>query len=243
MAGVYRRRRRAPRSEGSRVEVRAVGKGRALRIDGTFASWYAPGAVPTGSVWEAIAAPLLLLPPERRRKVLVLGLGGGSAARIARVLAPRARIVGVEVDPEVVRAARRWFDLEEVGVEVVTADAFAYLRSARRRYDAILEDVFVGRGRGVHKPDWLPEPGLVLAARRLSPGGVLISNAIDEAAEVARALRPLSPSLLRIDVDDYDNRILVGAPAGATGRGLRSAVAAHPWLGPAAAGLSFQTLS
>lgn len=238
MAAVYRRGARTPRS---RVEVRVGRRGRALRIDGTFASWYAPEAEPVGSVWEAIAAPLLLLPPARRRSVLVLGLGGGSAARIARTLAPGARIVGVELDAGVVRAAERWFDLSRLDVEVVIADAHAFLRRTRRRFDAVLEDVFVGRGRAVHKPPWLPRPGLALAARRLAPGGVLVSNALDEAPAVAGAMRRLMPATLEIGVRDYDNRILVGAPAGATARRLRAAVRAHPWLRGAAAGLSFRT--
>jgi len=54
------------------------------RIDGTFASWYEPGRAVTGSVWDALAAPILLLPRARRSRVLILGLGGGSAARIVR---------------------------------------------------------------------------------------------------------------------------------------------------------------
>jgi spermidine synthase len=243
MAAVYRRGRRASRSRPARVEVRVARGGRSLRIDGTFASWYAPGSPPTGSVWDALAAPLLLLPPARRRSLLVLGLGGGSAARLARRLAPRAAIVGVERDPEVVAAARRWFDLDALGIEVVVADAEAYLRRSRRRFDAILEDVFVGRGRGAHKPEWLPEPGLALAKARLAPGGLLVSNAIDEADAVARTLRALRPALLQIEVEDYDNRILIGAPRSATARLLRAAVSAHPLLGGAASRLCFRTLA
>jgi hypothetical protein len=94
----------------------------------------------------------------------------------------------------------------------------------------------------VHKPEWLPDPGLALAAARLAPRGLLISNAIDEAARVARALRAVRPNVLQIEVEDYDNRILVGAPRTATGRILRARVAAHPLLAPAAARLRFRTL-
>ena len=36
-----------------------------------------------------------------------------------------------------------------------------------RRFDAVLEDVFIGYGDDVHKPDWIPHPGLDLAARRV----------------------------------------------------------------------------
>jgi len=225
------------------VQVRESRQGRALRIDGTFASWYAPGSPLTGSVWDALAAPLLLLPPPRRRSVLVLGLGGGSAARVVRTIAPRARIVGVERSAEVLRAARRFFDLGELDVEVVHADARRYLERTRRHFDAIIEDIFVGSGRAVRKPDWLPCPGFARAARRLRRGGLLVSNSIDETAGVAREMRALFASTLHIAIEGYDNRVVVGGPAPIGGRALRTAVAAHPVLSATLGHLSFRALS
>ena len=213
-----------------RVEVRVTRRGCALRVDGTLASWYAPGLPVTGSVWDALAAPILALPPARRRNVLVLGLGGGSVARVLRAVAPRVRIVGVETNREVLRAARRWFDLDEVGVEVVEADAVAYLSRSRRRYDLVVEDVFVGRGRAVHKPDWLPRPGLALAAARLSPQGVLVSNTLDESRAVAAELGRLFPSRLSIEVAGYDNRVFAASRRRLSAGALRDAVRADPVL-------------
>lgn len=234
--------RRLRQVDRSRVAVKVDRGARSLRIDGTFASWYRPGVAITGSVWDALAAPLLLLPRPRRNRLLLLGLGGGSAARVARALAPRAQITGVEIDAEVVRAARRWFDLDGLGVDVVRMDARRYLETTRRRFDIILEDVFVGRGRSVHKPDWLPAPGLALAASRLRQGGVLASNAIEEAAEVTRVMRGLLASILRIDVQDYDNRIVVGASFPLSGLALRSAVRRSPVLKTTAGQLRIRAL-
>ncbi|MFP8874131.1 MAG: hypothetical protein VCB42_06300, partial [Myxococcota bacterium] len=62
-------------------------------MDETLASFQRPGEITTGSVWDAMAAPLLALPASRRGRVLLLGLGGGSVARIVRALAPEALIV------------------------------------------------------------------------------------------------------------------------------------------------------
>ena len=233
---MYRGGRRA------RVSVRTRGGGLELRVDGTFASFLVPGRATTGSVWDALAVPLLLLPPRRRRRVLVLGLGGGSAARLVRALAPAAHVVGVELDAEVLRVARRRLGLDALGLEVVRADAREYLAAGRRRFDAILEDVFVGRGRGVRKPDWLPEPGLALAARRVAPGGILVSNALDEAPAVERVLGCLFPARLRVEVAGYDNRIVVGGAAGLSGRELRRRARAEPLLAHARPRLSFRTL-
>lgn len=233
MAGLYRRGR-------TRVVERA-GR-RELRIDGTFASSFEPGRVTTGSVWDALAAPLLLLGPRPGPRILLLGLGGGSAARIVRALSPRARITGVEIDPDVVEAARRWLDLDAVGVEIVTADARDYLAGSRGRFDAVLEDVFVGRGRAVHKPAWMLDGGLERAAGRLTARGILASNALDEAPQVSRRLAALFPARLAIRVRDYDNRILVGGPPGLSGAALRSRVAGSPLLAPTLPALHFRTL-
>lgn len=213
-----------------RVHVQGGRAGRELIVDGTFASFYRPGSVTTGSVWDAIAAPLLSLPVGRRRNVLVLGLGGGSAARIVRALAPAARIVGVELDREVIAAARRHLDLDELGVEVVQGDALGFLRADSRRYDAVLEDVFVGCGDAVHKPGWIPRPGLELAARRLAPDGVLVCNTLDEAPDVARALAARFPSVVSIDVEDYDNRIFAAGRALPDAATLRAALRESPVL-------------
>jgi spermidine synthase len=238
MAGLY-----ASKATPSRVEVRVGRRGRALRINGAFASWYVPGRPGTGSVWDALAAPLLLLPPMRRRSVLILGFGGGSAARIVRALAPRAVIVGVERDPEVLRAAREHFDLDEIGVQIVESDARRYLGKTRRQFDAILEDVFVGTARAIRKPDWLPTPGLARAARHVARGGILVSNTIDETTAVAAEMRRLFPATLGIEIEEYDNRVVVGGPSVISGRLLRAAVAHDRVLSSTMSRLRFRRLS
>jgi len=227
---------------GPRVEVKIGRRGRALRIDGTFASWYEPGLPITGSVWDALGAPLLLLPPARRRRVLILGLGGGSVARVVRALAPGAKIVGVEMSGEVLRAARRHLDLDSLDVEVVQADAREYLARCRRSFDMVIEDVFLGETRNLHKPDWLPAPGYGQAARRLAAGGLLVSNTIDETRAVARELRRHFPATLSIEVEDYENRVLVAGPRALSARNLRAALGRDAVLAETLPRLSLRTL-
>jgi len=212
-----------------------------LRVDGTWASSWRPGSALTGSVWDALVAPLAWLPPARRRSVLVLGLGGGSAARLVRAIAPECRVVGVEASAEVIDAARRWFELDALEIEVVHDCARHFLRRCRTRFDLVIEDVFVGEGRAVHKPDWLPAPGLAAAARCVRGGGLLVSNALDEVRDVARTMRDLFPGSVRIGIEGYDNSIVVGGPGSLSALGLRAAVAAHPLLRETLARLSFRT--
>jgi len=224
----------------NRVRVVLRGGRRTLRIDGSFASTWEPGRETTGSVWDGIAAGLLALPARRRRSVLLLGLGGGSAARVVRAVAPRARIVGVEIDPGVVRAARRWFDLDALGVEVVTDDAARYLARTRRRFDAVLEDVFMGDRRRLRKPPGFPLPALDHVRRVLRPGGVAVCNTLDESAEVRAALAERFARLVRVEIDDYDNQIFVASDGPLSAAALRDAMAADPVLAPSLRALSFR---
>jgi SAM-dependent methyltransferase len=217
---------------------------RTLVVDETFASFYRPGEIVTHCVWDAIAAPILWLEPSRRRRILILGLGGGSIARLARALAPDAEILGIELDRDVVRLAREHLDLDALDIQVEIADALEWLRTAPHahgRFDVILEDIFIGAGDDVHKPDWIPEPAHPLAWKRLARGGVFVSNTLDERGRVAKALRERFPALVAIGTEDYDNAVLVGGPAGLDGRALRARVIADEILRESASILSFRT--
>ncbi len=249
MARAYAGGARPERARAAKPRVRLEDSdgARSLVVDETFASFYRPGELATRCVWDAIAAPLLFLPPKRRRRILILGLGGGSVARLARAIAPNAEIVGVELDAEVVRLARAHFDLDRLGLRIELADARAWLEAQSRagaravRFDAVLEDVFIGRGDAVHKPDWIPEPAHRHAAALLARGGVFVSNTLDEHGRVTAAMRERFASVAEIQVVDYDNRILVGGDAALSGSALRRVVASSPILRESLPVLSFRT--
>lgn len=226
------------------MRIEDDGETRTLVVDETFASFYRPGEVLTHCVWDAIAAPILWLPPARRRRILVLGLGGGSIARLARALAPKAEIKGIELDAEVVRLSRKHLELDDVGIDIEIADASVWLEDHAKdatRYDVILEDIFIGEGDDVHKPDWIPEPAHRLARGLLARGGVLVSNTLDEHGRVAKEMRAHFEDVIAIGTEDYDNRVLVASSGGLTGAALREKVAASPVLKPSLPILSFRS--
>jgi spermidine synthase len=156
-------------------------------------------------------------------------------------MAPDAEVVGVELDREVVRLARAHLALDELDIRVEIADALGWLEQAKGSFDAILEDVFIGRGDDVHKPDWIPEPAHRLARARLSRGGVLVSNTLEESARVAKQMRDSFESVVSIETEDYDNRVLVAGSGGLSGAELRRCVAASPVLRESLPILSFRT--
>jgi SAM-dependent methyltransferase len=209
------------------VVVRRVRGGLELRIDGTQASVHRPGGALTGVVWWALASPVLLLPRTRRPRVLLLGLAAGSVARALRALDSDAEIVGVELDRDVVRLARSHFDLDRLRLELVVGDALEFLERDRRRFDLIVEDLFVGKSRCVRKPDGLLGEGYRLIRKRLRPGGYIVSNTIHEMPAVVRALRPFGGRIVSLDVRGHWNRITVCGRDLPSARVLRKALASR----------------
>jgi len=85
----------------------------------------------------------------RPKNVLMAGLGGGAMVRFLQKHDPGVTIDVVEIDPEVVRIAGKYFGVESDGrVNIVTADVFAYLKKTDERYDVIYMDAFLEPSRG-----------------------------------------------------------------------------------------------
>jgi spermidine synthase len=150
---------------------------------------------------------------------------------VLRVLDPGAHVVGVERDRTVLRLARSHFGLDGLRVEVVVDDVFRYLRREGRRFDLVVEDVFVGALRTVHKPPGLLE-AYPLIARRLRPGGLVVSNTIHESPAVVRAMKEFSGRVVSLDVKRHWNRIVIGGDGLPPAREVRRRLAAVASLAP-----------
>ncbi|MFK7991291.1 MAG: spermidine synthase [Sandaracinaceae bacterium] len=217
--------------------------GRELRVGGTSASWYQPGRLLTGSVWDALAVPLVALPARSRRQLLILGLGGGSAAHLLRAAAPEARIVGVELEEKVVTLARRHFELDRLSLEIQIEDASAFLERDAGGWDFILEDCFIGVDGDLGKPAWFLEHGVEACADRLAPGGVFVVDTIHESGLLCAQMRDRFAHVVGIRLEDCTNHVLVGTDRELDASSLRAAVKAHPLLSDALGNLRFRTLT
>jgi len=107
-------------------------------------------------------------------RVLEIGTGGGRTAWYLHKLFPKAEITTVELDPEVVRLAKKYFRVsEEPGFKIVTADGRLALTQSTGAYNAILVDAY----RGPFVPFHLLTKEFFEAAKsKLSPGGVMVQN-------------------------------------------------------------------
>jgi predicted membrane-bound spermidine synthase len=136
-------------------------------------SVWRPDTVLTGGEWDMfLVVPALLGRPVQR--VATLGNAGGTTARALGVFSPQARIDGVELDPAVTRAARRFLGLgDNPRLHVVTADARPFLRRTHTRYDLVLVDAY----RPPYVPFYLAtEEFFRLVRDRLAPDGIVALN-------------------------------------------------------------------
>jgi spermidine synthase len=127
-----------------------------------------------------IAAGERLFADIERRGLAYLFLGGGAYTLPRRVAErdPRARITVVELDPEVTRAAYRWFGLRpEHGIHTIHGDARAVAAGlAPQSFDRLFVDVYDGSETVPYGLVTLE--GMRELARLLRPGGVLVMNVI-----------------------------------------------------------------
>lgn len=136
--------------------------------------------VPGHAFVETLCAPLLAV--ERPQRVLVLGLGGGGLVRVLHARLPDTAIEAVEIDPEVVRLAAKWFGVVPgPRLQVFTDDAAKFVAHARATYDIIWVDAFLDPAAAGTDDAGVPEElrgksFLAQLRARLSPGGVAAFN-------------------------------------------------------------------
>lgn len=120
----------------------------------SYQSLWKEGSLLTGAYYDAfLLAPLLAekLPGERLR-VLIVGLGGGTASRQIEGLfggRHRLEIDGIEIDPGLVRAAAPFFKMnteEQPHLRILSdLDGRAFLRCVGEPYDVVLLDAYAGQ--------------------------------------------------------------------------------------------------
>lgn len=118
----------------------------------------------------------MFIRPEIRR-VLIIGLGGGTLPMAIQKVAPEARIDTVEIDPAVLDVARRFFGFAPgPRHEVHIDDGRAFVQRAKadgRQYDLVMLDAF---DTTYIPPHLMTREFLEEVKSLLTPGGILAAN-------------------------------------------------------------------
>lgn len=161
------------------------GRVRVLRTGGVYQSATHLGARRMEPVFEYYRAfgRLFDLRPDARQ-LLAIGGGGFAFPKLVAAEHPGVRTDVVEIDPAVVRIARRWFYLDDAvalaragsgDLQVICDDGRRFLEREPGPYDAVILDAFVGE---TPVRSLATVGALRLVRRALAPGGLLLMNVV-----------------------------------------------------------------
>ncbi|MBD3670989.1 MAG: fused MFS/spermidine synthase [Gammaproteobacteria bacterium] len=182
---------------------------------------------PDRLVLEYTEAMMLALAwqPEPKR-VLLLGLGGGSQARYLLRHFPECQLDAIEVLPRVTELAREFFslpDTDRLTVYHMEAEAFMQSGHLKESYDLILADAFDHNGPVVSVFD---ETFLQALNQALAPDGVCVFNmwqtdARDYAEVCHRVQSAMACDLYDVPLtEDPENIVLIATQAASTQKSL-----------------------
>ena len=127
--------------------------------------------------------------PPQPKKILMIGLGGGSISTYLALAMPEVAIDTIELDPGVISAAKKYFGLRETArVRYLTGDGRLLLRRSQTKYDLILVDAFRGGFVPFHL---LTREFYASLKEHLTPGGAVTFNIHDGTKLYFSTLRTL----------------------------------------------------
>src|SRR3989344_8474771 len=162
-----------------------------------------------GVVYDVWRSTLKKVKGKRQeiKDCLILGLGGGSAAKLVRKFWTEAKITGVDLDPVMIGLGKKYLGLDKLGVDIKIGDAVDFVKKSqiqnsksKLKYDLILVDLYVG--------DEFPEKFetevfLKLILKPLTDGGIVVFNRLyygEKRAEAMRLLKTLEKVYKKVDV-------------------------------------------
>lgn len=108
-------------------------------------------------------------------RALVIGVGGATILHLLSLKFPRLKIVGVEIDEEMIKIARKFFDLDKIpNLEVVTGDGGDYVASYKSElFDLVFVDAYLGGNFPLH----FEEEKFLRRLREITnPSGLIVIN-------------------------------------------------------------------
>jgi len=148
-------------------------------------------------------------------KILIIGLGGGSIPGFLHPRYPKTRIDCVDIDPDVIEVAKKFFAFkEDSNLRAYAADGRKFIEESKDRYDIIFLDAY---GNDFVPPHLTTREFLTAVRRILTPDGIVVGNLW------SRLSNPLYDSMVRtyeevfeqvylFTVPERENIILVAVP-------------------------------
>jgi len=183
-------------------------------------SVYTPHSILTQGYWDDfLIAPYFNNPPFTQgqvRKVALIGLGAGTAAREFTAVYGPIPIDGVEIDSTVVELGRQYFHMTEPNLHVIIQDGRYYLQTTSQKYDVIGVDTY----QQPYVPFQFTTQEFFQTVRdHLSPTGVVALNAGRTSNDyrlveaLAQTMHSVFPNVYIIDTERFTNSLVIGTNA------------------------------
>jgi spermidine synthase len=206
------------------LEIWKSDKATEFRVAGAIHASHHRDRFLTGLAWDLIAASALLRPAGPPDSMLMLGLAGGTAFRTVRHLLPECELTAIDIDAGIVDLAREHMDLDALGIEVITADAYSWLGKNQRIFDVVFDDIYLAGKTDVFRPRAWNGPLLAGLRRAVAPGGMLAVNLVTGRghrtmqSHTRRILKEAFPHVRSLTTEQGMNEVLVAGEMVATGR-------------------------
>ncbi len=206
------------------LEIWKSDKATEFRVAGAIHASHHSDRFLTGLAWDLIAASALLRPDGPPESMLMLGLAGGTAFRTVRHLLPACKLTAIDIDVGIVDLARKHMDLDALGIEVITADAYQWLEGNQRTFDVVFDDIYLAGKIDVFRPRAWDEALLANLRRAVAPGGLLAVNLVTGPghrtmqSHTRKILRAAFPEVRSLTTPEGMNEVLAAGERVATGR-------------------------
>lgn len=164
-------------------EVRSAGRTKRLYRNSVLHSQWNPARPLNGSFWELFLLASFGL-ARRPVRVLLLGVGGGAVIQLfSRFNNAKhdLKIVGVEIDPNHLQVAKKYFKVDGKVCELHLYDAVDWVdQYSGDQFDLIIDDLFIEWGKQPQRVSMTPSLWYRKLNSLLNPQGGLVINFADD---------------------------------------------------------------
>lgn len=183
-------------------------------------SIYNPNQVLTGGPWDYFMITPFFNKGRTEKDVksaMVIGLGAGTVPKqLTKAYGDQIKIDGIEIDPEIIEAGRKYFAMTEPNLNVIAQDGRYGLVTSGKKYDIIGVDAY----KQPYIPFHLSTKEFFRQVRdHLTPDGVAVINAGTPsvagktdyrlAEALAQTMKTVYPNVYLINVSGYFNTMVV----------------------------------
>ena len=177
-------------------------------------SVYHPDTLQYNGPWEQfLVGPYFYAgrKPDEIKRMAIVGLAAGTAARQASAVYPGIQIDGYELDPKIVEVGREFFGMTMPNLTVHVGDGRLGLEQSEHKYDIIAVDAY--------RPPYIPahmttQEFFQIAASHLTDNGVLTINSASVPGDrrlingLATTMGTVFPSVYTMDIPGTLNTMI-----------------------------------